>query len=277
MKERLQIATIQFRVAADKNENISHFAELIDSGHIRDADILVLPEMWNCPYKAKLFPIFAEPEGGETWKAMSEAARKNKAYLVGGSIPEIDDEGCVYNTCYVFDRNGEQIGKHRKVHLFDVNFGEKAFHESDTLTGGDAFNTFETEWGKIGVNICFDVRFPEGMRLQALAGAKVIFVPAAFMMNTGEAHWNMNMRMRAVENQVFLVADAPMRDKSLGYEAWAHSMVIDPWGNVLTDMGIDEGVAVTEIDLDFTDRVKKELPLMSARRPDIYELKEIIS
>ena len=274
MKERLQIATIQFRVAADKNENISHLAELIDSGHIRGADILVLPEMWNCPYKAKLFPLYAEPEGGETWKAMSETARKSNAYLVGGSVPEVDNEGHVYNTCYVFNRNGEQIGKHRKVHLFDVNFGEKAFHESDTLTGGDSFNTFETEWGKIGVNICFDVRFPEGMRLQALAGAKIIFVPAAFMMNTGEAHWNMNMRMRAVENQVFLVADAPMRDKSLGYEAWAHSMVIDPWGNVLTDMGIDEGVAVTEIDLDFTDRVKKELPLMSARRTDIYELKE---
>lgn len=274
MKERLQIATIQFRVAADKNENISHLAELIDSGHIRGADILVLPEMWNCPYKSKLFPLYAEPEGGETWKAMSETARKNNVYLVGGSVPEVDNEGHVYNTCYVFNRNGEQIGKHRKVHLFDVNFGEKAFHESDTLTGGDSFNTFETEWGKIGVNICFDVRFPEGMRLQALAGAKVIFVPAAFMMNTGEAHWNMNMRMRAVENQVFLVADAPMRDKSLGYEAWAHSMVIDPWGNVLTDMGIDEGVAVTEIDLDFTDRVKNELPLMSARRTDIYELKE---
>ena len=271
---KIKIATIQFRVAADKNENISHLAELIDSGHIRGADILVLPEMWNCPYKAKLFPLYAEPEGGETWKAMSETARKSNAYLVGGSVPEVDNEGHVYNTCYVFNRNGEQIGKHRKVHLFDVNFGEKAFHESDTLTGGDSFDTFETEWGKIGVNICFDVRFPEGMRLQALAGAKIIFVPAAFMMNTGEAHWNMNMRMRAVENQVFLVADAPMRDKSLGYEAWAHSMVIDPWGNVLTDMGIDEGVAVTEIDFDFTDRVKKELPLMSARRTDIYELKE---
>ena len=271
---KIKIATIQFRVAADKDDNILHFEELVNSGQTQGADILVLPEMWNCPYKAKLFPSFAEPEGGETWKAMSDIARRNKVYLVGGSIPEVDDEGCVYNTCYIFNRNGEQIGKHRKVHLFDVNFGEKSFHESDTLTGGNSFKTFDTEWGKIGVDICFDVRFPEGMRLQALDDAKIIFVPAAFMMNTGEAHWNMNMRMRAVENQVFLVADAPMRDKTLGYEAWAHSMVIDPWGDVLTDMGIDEGVAITEIDLDFIDKVKRELPLMNARRTDIYELKE---
>ena len=264
----IKIATIQFKVRPDKYENIEHFAELVANG-IGDADILVLPEMWNCPYKAALFPEYAEPEMGDTWLAMSTIAKKNHVYVVGGSLPESCD-GKVYNTCYIFDREGRQIGKHRKVHLFDVNFGENPFHESDTLTGGDEFRTFDTEWGKIGVNICFDVRFPEGMRKQAVAGARIVFVPAAFMVKTGEAHWNMNMRMRAVENQIFLVADAPARDKEIGYEAWGHSMVIDPWGTVLTDMGTEEGIAVTEIDLNKIESVRAELPLLSARRPGLY-------
>ena len=289
---KIKIATIQSRVLRNKYDNISHMAELVGSifGATSETatfsgadipaagcggeetgrpDIIVLPEMWNCPYKAKLFPVFAEPEQDDSWIAMSTMARKNHVYVVGGSIPELDN-GKVYNTCYVFNRDGEQIAKHRKVHLFDVNFGEKPFHESDTLTGGDSFDVFETEWGKMAVNICFDVRFPEGMRKQAVNGAKVVFVPAAFMMKTGAAHWDMNMRMRAVENQLFLVADAPMRDTAIGYESWAHSMVINPWGTVLTDMGIDEGIAITEIDLDMIDKVRAELPLMSARRTDVY-------
>lgn len=268
----LKIATIQFAVQRDKYDNIEHLAEIIADGKIAGADIVVLPEMWNCPYQAKCFPEYAETETGDTVLAMSTLARKNNVYIVGGSIPELY-EGKVYNTCYVFDREGNIIGKHRKVHLFDVNFGSKIFHESDTLTGGDSFTTIDTEWGPIGVNICFDVRFPEGMRLQALNNARIVFVPAAFMMNTGEAHWEMNMRMRAVENQIFLVAAAPARDKTLGYEAWAHSMVIDPWGNILTDMGIKEGISITEINLDEIKRIRSELPLMSARRKDVYTIK----
>lgn len=266
----IKIATIQFRVGTDKYDNITRFAEIAASGAIDGADFVVLPEMWNCPYKARLFPEYAESERGDTWLAMSTIARKHNCYLIGGSIPEVDEEGRVYNTCYVYGRDGEQIGKHRKVHLFDVNFGDNPFHESDTLSAGNEFATFETEWGRIAVNICFDVRFPEGMRMQVLDGAKMIFVPAAFMVKTGEAHWNINMRMRAIENQVFLTACAPMRDKSLGYEAWGHSMVIDPWGRVLTDMGEDEGVAITEIDLKEIDVVRAELPLLSARRNDLY-------
>ena len=268
----LKIATIQFAVQKDKYDNIEHLAEIIADGKIAGADIVVLPEMWNCPYQAKYFPEYAEPENGDTVLAMSTLARKNNVYILGGSIPELEGDK-VYNTCFVYDRKGEIIGKHRKVHLFDVNFGTKKFHESDTLTGGDSFSTFDTEWGKIGIDICFDVRFPEGMRLQALNNAKIIFVPAAFMMNTGQAHWEMNMRMRAVENQIFLVAAAPARDKTLGYEAWSHSMVIDPWGKVLTDMGTEEGVAITEVNLDDIDIVRAELPLISARREDVYTLK----
>lgn len=270
----MKIATVQSKVNEDKYKNIDNLAEIFASGKAEGADFVVLPEMWNCPYIAKKFPEYAEPETGDTVLAMSTLARKHNVYLVGGSIPEIDNDGKVYNTCYVFNRKGEIIGKHRKVHLFDVNFGLIKFHESDTLTAGNRFDTIDTEFGKIGVNICFDVRFPEGMRLQVLEGANIIFLPAAFMMNTGKAHWDINLRMRAIENQVFFVADAPARDKSIGYEAWGHSYVVDPWGSVITDMGEDEGVAITEIDLDQIQKVRAELPLITARREDVYTLEK---
>ena len=143
---KIKVACLQLDVAQDKYQNIENLAEIIASGAVDGADIISLPEMWNCPYKTELFPEYAEPEQGDTWLAMSTLARKSGTYIVGGSIPE-DDGGKTYNTCYVFDREGNQIGKHRKVHLFDIYaHGEQVFKESDTLTGGDSFTTFETEW-----------------------------------------------------------------------------------------------------------------------------------
>ena len=173
---RIRIACLQLDVRQDKYENIENLAEIIGSGKVDEADIISLPEMWNCPYKTENFPVYAETEDGDTYLAMSTLARKSGKYLIGGSIPEVDEEGRVYNTCYVFDRDGNQIGKHRKVHLFDIYaHGQQVFKESDTLTGGDGFCTFDTEWCRMGVNICFDIRFPESARIPALDGAKVIF------------------------------------------------------------------------------------------------------
>ena len=194
----------------------------------------------------------------------------------GGSIPETDGEGHTYNTCYVFDRQGRQIGKHRKVHLFDIYaHGEQVFKESDTLTGGDSFNVFDTEWCKMAVNICFDIRFPESSRLPAIAGAKVIFNPASFNMTTGPAHWELGFRQRAIENQIYMVGTADAQDPSAGYVSYGHSIITDPWGNVIMQMDEKPGVEVTEIDLDYIDTVRAKLPLMSARRTDVYELKSL--
>ena len=207
---------------------------------------------------------------------MSTLARKNNAYLVGGSIPESDEEGRVYNTCFVFDRNGNQIGKHRKVHLFDIfAHGQQVFKESDTLTGGSSFSTFDTEFCRMAVNICFDIRFPESSRLPALAGAKVIFNPAAFNMTTGPAHWELGFRQRAVENQVYMVGTSTARDPDAGYISYGHSIITDPWGNIIMQMDEKPGVTVTELDLNYIDVIRAKLPLLSARRTDIYELKEL--
>ena len=264
-------------VLQDKYDNIEQLAEILASGKTDGADIISLGEMWCCPYQTDLFPVYAEPEQqGDAWLAMSTLARKHNVYIVGGSIPESDSEGHTYNTCYVFDRQGNQIGKHRKVHLFDIYaHGEQVFKESYTLTGGDSFTTFDTEWCKMAVNICFDIRFPESSRLPALAGARVIFNPASFNMTTGPAHWELGFRQRAIENQIYMVGTADAQDPSVGYVSYGHSIITDPWGNVVMQMDEKPGVEVTEIDLDYIDTIRAKLPLMSARRTDVYELKGV--
>ena len=270
---KIKIASLQTKVYEDKYENIENLAELIASGAADGADIISLPEMWNCPYQTENFPVYAEPAQGDSWLALSTIARKNKAYVVGGTIPELGEDGKVYNTSYVFDREGNQIGKHRKVHLFDIYaHGEQVFKESDTLTGGDAFDTFETEWGSMAVNICFDIRFPESSRIPAIKGAKVIFNPASFNMTTGPAHWELGFRQRAIENQVYMVGTAAAQDPEAGYIGYGHSIITDPWGKVVMQMDEKAGSAITEIDLDYIEEVRAKLPLMSARRTDIYSL-----
>lgn len=270
---KIKIASLQLNVLEDKYDNIERLAEIIADGAADGADIISLGEIWNSPYQTDLFPVNAEPEQGDSWLAMSNIARKNHVYVVGGSIPELGEDGNIYNTCFVFDREGRQIGKHRKVHLFDIYaHGEQVFKESDTLTPGDRFDTFETEWCTMAVNICFDIRFPESSRIPALNGAKVIFNPASFNMTTGPAHWETAFRQRAIENQVYMVGTADAQNPDAGYLSYGHSIITDPWGRVLMQMDEHECCNITVIDLDYVEEVRQKLPLLSARRTDVYDL-----
>ena len=164
-----------------------------------------------------------------------------------------------------------------KLHLFDIDIkGGQTFKESDTLTAGDSDTVFDTEFGKIGVMLCFDIRFPEMSRLMANDGAKVIFVPAAFNMTTGPAHWEISFRTRALDNQVYMVGCAPMRDASTGYTSWGHSIVTNPWGDVEGMLDEKEGILLKEIDLDYETQVREELPLLKSRRLDLYRVEKIL-
>lgn len=271
----MKIALIQMHVEEDKLKNLENASEFIKKVSNEGCDIAVLPEMFTTPYKTDNFPIYAEIEGGKSFKFLSNMARENNIYLVGGSIPEKDEKNLVYNTSYVFDRKGEKIGKHRKVHLFDINVEHgQSFKESDTLTAGDKVTVFDTEFGKIGLCICFDFRFPELARLMAQKGAKVIIVPAAFNMTTGPVHWDLMFRSRAIDNQIYAIGCAPSRDINGCYISYANSIVASPWGDILYKMDEKEGYKIIEIDLDYVDKIRRELPLMSARRLDLYELIE---
>lgn len=273
--EKIKIAAIQMSTVADKMENVRTVKTYLEKIKDENPDFVILPEMFCCPYQTENFPIYAEKEGGPVWQQLSGYAKQYGIYLIGGSMPEKDAEGNVYNTSYIFDREGKQIGKHRKVHLFDIDVkGGQTFKESDTLTAGDSDTVFDTEFGKIGVMLCFDIRFPELSRMMVNDGAKVIFVPAAFNMTTGPAHWKLSFRTRALDNQIYMVGCAPARDVSAGYISWGHSIVTDPWGRVTGMLDENEGILLAELDMDYEEQVREELPLLKSRRKDIYQLSQ---
>lgn len=270
----MKIAQIQMNVVADKQENIRHACDLIRGAVAGGAELAVLPEMFCCPYDNDCFAPNSEPTGGPVQQALSALAAELGIWIVGGSVPELTD-GKLYNTCYVFDDQGTCVARHRKTHLFDIDVpGGQRFMESDTFAAGRDLTTFDTPWGKMGLCICFDMRFEELSRLMALRGAKAVFVPAAFNMTTGPAHWELLFRQRAVDNQLFTIGTSPARDEKASYVAWGHSIVCDPWGTVLHQCGAEEAVVITELDLARVDAIRGQLPILSARRTDLYQIEE---
>lgn len=271
----MRILQIQAHVYEEKEKNLDALEKRIQAYKNQNIDLVTIGEMFDCPYQTDCFPIYAEKEGEKTWSRLSSIASKFGVYLSAGSVPEIDEEGHVYNTAYVFDRQGQQIAKHRKVHFFDVDIdGGQHFHESETLTAGNQCTTFDTEFGRMGLCICFDCRFPEFVRLMALDGAKVILVPAAFNRTTGPAHWELMLRSRGMDNQCFVVATSDASDESASYVSWGHSMVVSPWGRIVSEMDDKICTKVIDIDLSEVESIRRQLPLISARREDVYELKK---
>ena len=268
----MKIAQIQMAVSADKETNLRRAGELLRQAATGGIDVGVLPEMFCCPYDNNCFDAYSEPEGGPAQQALSALAAELGIYLIGGSLPE-KTGGKLYNTSYVYDRQGRQIARHRKIHLFDIDVaGGQRFFESDTLSPGREITVFDTEFGPMGLCICFDFRFEELARLMTLRGARALFVPAAFNMTTGPAHWELLFRQRAVDNQLFTVGTSPARNTAASYTAYGHSIVCDPWGTVVCQCGAGEEIAITDVDLKRLEAVRSQLPLLSARRTDLYRL-----
>ncbi|MCX7773144.1 MAG: carbon-nitrogen hydrolase family protein, partial [Clostridia bacterium] len=237
------LALCQMRVSDDKAANLKKAESLVREASLNGARMVVLPEMFICPYQNDAFVKNAETlSESPSLKKLSQMAQNNGVYLFAGSIPEKQGDR-VYNTCLVFDDNGEHIGTHRKMHLFDIDVpGQMVFKESDTLSAGDSMTMVETPFAKVGVMICYDIRFPELARLMALNGAEVLIVPAAFNMVTGPAHWELLIRTRALDNQAYLAACAPARCEEASYIAYAHSMISDPWGRIIAEGDINEEI-----------------------------------
>ena len=274
MKDKIKIAQLQTPVCDDKEKNLETLGEYLNKVSSSKPDLVTAGEMFCCPYDNSCFPKYAEPEGAAAWQRLSADAREFGVYLQAGTVPERDEQGRIYNTAYVFDPRGRQIAKHRKVHLFDIDVeGGQSFRESDTLTAGDQITVFDTEFCRIGLCICFDCRFPEMARIASLEGAQLFLVPAAFNMTTGPAHWELMFRSRAVDDQMFVVGTSDARDMNASYHAWGHSMIVDPWGTVISEMDENPDARVTEIDLAQVDRIRRQLPLLSARRDDLYTLR----
>ncbi|MGI6722638.1 MAG: carbon-nitrogen hydrolase family protein [Anaerovoracaceae bacterium] len=267
---KFKIALCQIKGSFDKDESRKKADEFITRAAQNGARLVVLPEMWNCPYSNDYFREYAEPQGGETYEFLSQTAAANDIYLVGGSISELEDDK-VYNTSYILDRKGKLIGKHRKAHMFDIDVeGGIKFIESETLTPGNKATVVDTEFCRVGVAICYDVRFPELTRKMSLMGAKLVILPAAFNMTTGPAHWELSMRARALDNQVYFAACSPARDEDGVYVAYGHSMITDPWGQVVAATGVEEDIVYGDIDLDRVSEIREQLPLLKHRREELY-------
>jgi len=208
---------------------------------------------------------------------LQSSAKENNIYIVGGSIPEKGEDGVYHNTSLVFNRKGEIIARHRKLHLFDVNIpGKIVFKESDIFVKGTDVTTFDTEYGKMGLAVCYDVRFPELALLMARRGVKVIFYPSAFGLTTGSLHWELLLRSRALDNQVYTVGCMPARfveDPTI-YQAWGHSTVVDPMGRVVVTTEHEPAILYADIDLDLVEDTRNQLPYTISKRYDLYTIEE---
>lgn len=274
MNNKLSIALCQMMTVPSKADNLARAEEMINQACQKNVDLVVLPEVFNSPYQADLFPLYAETYPGPTTEFLSRIARQQGVAVVGGSIIEQSSSGRLYNTSFVFDNHGTLIGRHRKVHLFDVNMpGRITFKESDTLSPGHNITLVNYKNATFGLLICYDIRFPEVARILALAGAKLLIVPAAFNHTSGPLFWELVMRSRAVDQQVYVAAVSPATNKEANYQAWGNSLIVDPWGRIIAQADDREQVIFAELDFSVKDQLGREMPLMDHRRTDLYEIK----
>lgn len=266
-----KIALCQSRVVDNKVKNLENAYNHISEAASNGADMVALCEMFNCPYSGKYFSKYGEKEcSSETINMLKAVSKEKGVYIIGGSIPEISEDR-IYNTSYVLNPDGEVIAKHRKTHLFDVNIENGIrFMESDYLFPGEDITVFDTSFGRAGLCICYDIRFPEMIRSLALKGAQIIFVPAAFNMTTGPAHWDILFRARALDNQVYMAGISPAREEDGVYTAYGHSIITNPWGQVINVANESQEIIYGDIDIDYENKIRQELPLLKHRKPGIY-------
>ena len=262
-------AAIQMNAGPDKPANLERAERLIRVGAARGANLIALPEVFNWRGKRNEQAAAAETLDGQTLTLMSRLARELQIHIVAGSIteqPPHGDSRC-YNTSVLLGPDGKQIAVYRKIHLFDIDLpGRVTVRESDTKLAGDDVVTAKTPLGTIGLSICYDLRFPELYRRLTFAGAQIIAIPSAFTFPTGEAHWEALIRARAIENQAYVIAPAQFGPNVYGYSDYGNSMIVDPWGRVLARASDQEGVVVAPIDLEYQERVRRELPALKHAR-----------
>ena len=274
---KIKIALCQMNVVDNKDENIKKATQMIKTSKKEGADLAILPEMFNCPYENEKFIEYGERlDKSKTLEEISKTAKEEDIYVLAGSIPELEEmenKKKLYNTSVFLNNKGEIIGKHRKVHLFDIDVKDKiCFKESDTLSPGNDMTIVKTPFANIGIGICYDIRFVELSRIMALNGAEILIFPGAFNLTTGPAHWNILFKSRALDNQVFAIGVAPALDKDASYNSYGHSIAVNPWGEVIEQLDYEEGLKIVEIDLDEIKKVREEIPVLKNRRTDLYEI-----
>ncbi len=274
----LRLGIVQMNSGEDKAANLAQAAALIAEAADRGAQFVALPEYFSFLGRPGRVQENAELIPGPTITAMADLARRHGLWLHCGSIPERAADGQLYsNTTVVLNPRGQIAAQYRKIHLFDVEAGGTTYRESATVAPGEEAVIFDTPWGRMGLTICYDLRFAELHRALALAGAQVIFQPAAFTLYTGKDHWEVLLRARAIENQVFVAAPAQIFQHPPGNHTFGSAMIIDPWGTVIARAPERTCVVVTDLDFDWLQTVRAKIPALQHRRPDLYAQAPVVA
>ncbi|MGK5041976.1 carbon-nitrogen hydrolase family protein [Janthinobacterium sp. GB1R12] len=260
------VAAIQMISSPSVEGNLATARRLVAQAAAAGAQLVVLPEYWAIMGKQETDKLAhaEQPGSGPIQDGMAQMARQHGIWLIGGTLPLISgQEGKVLNTTLVYDPQGEPAGRYDKIHLFGFTRGAESYNESRTIVPGAQVRSIETPFGRVGLSICYDLRFPELYR--AMGDCALIVVPAAFTHTTGSAHWEVLLRARAIENQCYVLASAQGGLHPNGRRTWGHSMLIDPWGEVKAVLPEGEGVVSGEIDLVFLAGVRESLPALAHR------------
>jgi predicted amidohydrolase len=268
----MRLAVLQVNSKDDKEANVREALRLLELAAECGADVAVLPENVNYLGPKEGLLRAAEEIPGPTSEAFATKARELGVWILAGSIPEVSEYADRnYNTSLLFDRQGKIAARYRKIHLFDVEIaGNVSAQESATVAPGEEVVTADVEGHTVGLSICYDLRFPELYRELALRGAEIVFVPAAFTLYTGKDHWTTLLRARAIENQCFVVAAGQIGAHEPNMSCYGRSTIIDPWGTVLVQAPDGVGIADAELDLDRVAQIRRQLPSLANRRPDVY-------
>jgi predicted amidohydrolase len=263
----MKVAAIQMVSSPSPEENMIVAARLLRQAKEAGAELLVLPEYWSImglrdTDKAACAEEFGN---GPLQQFLSQQARQLGVILVGGTIPlKSDHEAKIFNACLVFGKDGELLTRYDKIHLFGFSNGEESYQESNTITPGADVVHFPSAIGEVGLGICYDLRFPELFRSMGQCGLMIL--PAAFTHVTGQAHWEVLLRARAIENQCYVLASAQGGLHQNGRRTWGHSMLIDPWGKILDCVVEGEGFCIGEIDSSQMEKIRTNLPALKHRK-----------
>lgn len=267
----MRVAVVQMNSRDDKAANLATAEAFLAESAARGADLAVLPELWSYLGPKDRHAQVAETIPGPTSEFLAGIARRHRLWLVAGSYLErVADQPRLFNTCLALDPDGEVVARYRKLHLFDVDVDGYSYLESATMAAGGEVVAAELAGVRAGLTICYDLRFPELYRRLAVGGAKLITVPSAFTRETGKDHWEVLLRARAIENQVFVLAAAQVGNHPPGRACYGNALIADPWGVVLARAGYQECVVVADLDLNYQQQVSKELPSLEHRRNDLF-------
>lgn len=266
-----QVAAIQMASGPNINANLLEAGRLIQDAARKGAKLVVLPENFALMGMTEYDKLkHSEQDGqGVMQDFLKEQARSNDVWLVGGTIPMAAHESeKVRAACLVFNNEGERVGRYDKIHLFDVSLPDvdEQYVESETTEAGDQVTVIDTPFGRLGLVICYDLRFPEQFRLMVEQGVELIAIPSAFTEITGKAHWEVLVRARAIENLCYVVAAAQGGYHVNGRSTYGNSMIVDPWGNVIAMRGHGTGVVMGEVEMDRLKSVRRSFPVLEHRK-----------